>query len=109
MRTSSGPASTGWARSVRPTSPWPAPASWADAIGAGDDLQSLDAGVLAGFGGFSLGGKVFANTDVDEAEGAAAGLKFGFGAANVSVGYVFFDPDDGEETNLIAASAPTSV
>ena len=26
-RTSSGPASTGWARSVRPTSPWPPPAS----------------------------------------------------------------------------------
>ena len=68
-------------------------------------MQSFDAGVLAGFGGFSLGGNIFENTDVNEAQGAAVGLEFGFGAANVSVGYVFFDPDDGDSTNLIAVSA----
>ena len=56
-------------------------------------MQALDAGLLFGFGGFSIGGNIFANTDFDEAQGAAAGLKYGFGAANVSVGYVFNDPD----------------
>ena len=71
--------------------------------------RSFDAGVLAGFGGFSIGANVFANTDVNEAQGAAAGLKFGFGAANVSVGYVFFDPDDGEQHQPDRGSAPTSV
>ncbi len=47
-----------------------------NAIGPGDDLESLDAGVLFGFGGFSLGGNVFANTDFNEAQCAAAGLKY---------------------------------
>jgi hypothetical protein len=75
-----------------------------NAIGPGDDLRSFDAGLLFGFGGFSIGGNIFANTDFQEAQGAAAGLKYGFGAANVSVGYVFFDPDDGDSTNLLAAS-----
>ena len=75
-----------------------------NAIGPGDDLASFDAGLLFGFGGFSIGGNIFANTDFQEAQGAAAGLKYGFGAANVSVGYVFFDPDNGDSTNLVAAS-----
>ena len=75
-----------------------------DADGAGDDLKSSDVGVLFGFGGFSLGVNVGANTDFNEAEGATVGLKYGFGAANVSVGYVFFDPDDGDSTNLVAVS-----
>ena len=60
--------------------------------------------MLAGFGGFTLGGNVFNNTDFNEAKGAAAGLEFSFGAANVSVGYVFNDPDDGDSTNLVAVS-----
>ena len=38
--------------------------------------RSFDAGVLFGFGGFSLGGNIFANTDSNEAQGAAAGLKY---------------------------------
>ena len=75
------------------------------AIGSGDDLQAFDAGVLLGFGGFSIGGNIFANTDADETQGAAAGLKYGFGAASVSVGYVFNDPDQGDSTNSVVVSA----
>jgi outer membrane protein OmpU len=74
------------------------------AIGPGDDLQSWDAGFLAGFGGFSLGAGVGMNNDFAESEFATVGLKYGFGAANVSAGYVFNDPDNGDSTNLIAVS-----
>jgi hypothetical protein len=77
---------------------------WGNAVGPGDDVKSWDAGLLAGFGGFTLGGNVFANHDLNEAKGAAAGLEFSFGAANVSVGYVFFDPDNGDSTNEVAVS-----
>ena len=44
------------------------------------------------------------NHDLNEAKGAAAGVEFSFGAANVSVGYVFFDPDNGDSTNEVAVS-----
>ena len=73
---------------------------YGNAVGPGDDLKSWDAGVLAGFGGFTIGGNVFQNTDLNESKGAAAGLEFSFGAANVSVGYVFNDPDNGDSTNF---------
>ena len=61
-----------------------------------DDLRSWEAGALLGFGGFTLGGGVGQNTDAFEADFATVGLKYGFGAANVSVGYAFYDPDDGD-------------
>jgi hypothetical protein len=77
---------------------------WGSSIGSGDDLQSWDAGVLAGFGGLSVGAGGGMNTDFNEATYLNAGIKYGFGAANVSVGYVFFDPDQGDDTNLFAAS-----
>jgi hypothetical protein len=77
-------------------------------IGSGqgetDDLKSWEAGALLGFGGFSLGGGVGQNTDVFEADFATVGLKYGFGAANVSVGYGIYDPDGGETANLFAVS-----
>jgi outer membrane protein OmpU len=73
--------------------------------GSGDDLRSWDAGALLGFGGFTLGAGIGQNTDFAEADFLNAGLRYDFGAARVSVGYVFFDPDGGEETNLAAASA----
>jgi outer membrane protein OmpU len=70
-----------------------------------DDLRSWEAGALLGFGGFSAGANFFQNTDLDEGDGITAGLKYGFGAANVSVGYVFFNPDEGEEANFFVGSA----
>jgi hypothetical protein len=69
-----------------------------------DDLRSWEAGALIGFGGFSLGGGVGQNTDAFEAKFATVGLKYGFGAANVSVGYGIYDPDGGETANLFVAS-----
>jgi outer membrane protein OmpU len=69
-----------------------------------DDLESWEVGALLGFGGFSAGAKYGQETDLNEGQFINAGLKYGFGAANVSVGYVYFDPDDGEETNLFAVS-----
>jgi hypothetical protein len=62
-----------------------------------------------GFGGFSLGGNFFQNTDLDEGWGVSTGIKFGFGAANVSAGWVLFDPDGGDTTNLIALSGDIGV
>jgi outer membrane protein OmpU len=72
-----------------------------------DDINSYSVGALLGFGGFSLGANAGQNTTNSdfEANFIAGGLKYGFGAANVSVGYVLFDPDEGEETNLFAGSA----
>jgi hypothetical protein len=72
--------------------------------GDGDDNESWEVGALAGFGGLSFGAKYGQQTDLNEGQFINAGVKFGLGAANASVGYVFFDPDDGEETNLIAVS-----
>ena len=69
-----------------------------------DDLASWEAGALLGFGGFTLGAGYGQNTDAAEAQFASVGLEYGFGAANVSVGYGFFDPDDGDEANLFAVS-----
>lgn len=69
-----------------------------------DDLRSWEAGALLGFGGFQLGGGVGQNTDAFEANFATVGLKYGFGAANVSAGWGIYDPDGGDTANLIAVS-----
>jgi outer membrane protein OmpU len=74
-----------------------------------DDLFSWDAGVLLGFGGLSAGVNGWQNTDPNsiEAYGIAGGLKYGFGAANVSVGYALEDPQGdapGDTNNFFVAS-----
>ena len=69
-----------------------------------DDLRSWEAGALLGFGGFTLGGGFGQNTDALEANFATVGLEYGFGAANVSVGWAFFDPDEGPTENFLVAS-----
>jgi hypothetical protein len=75
----------------------------------GDDLRSWDAGALLGFGGLSVGANFFQNTDLDERWGVAAGIKYGFGAANVSAGWVYNDPDGGDEGHLFALSGDIGV
>jgi outer membrane protein OmpU len=72
--------------------------------GDGDDLEAWEAGALLGFGGFTAGVKVGQLLDLGEAQFINAGLEYGFGAANVSVGAVYVDPDDGEENTLFAVS-----
>jgi outer membrane protein OmpU len=74
------------------------------AVNAEDDLESWEVGALAGFGGLTFGAKYGQETDFNEGDFINAGIKYGFGAANVSVGYVRFDPDEGEEANLFAVS-----
>ena len=51
------------------------------------------------------GAKFGQETDLNEGDFFNAGLKYGFGAANVSVGYVRFNPDEGDDNNLFAAPA----
>ena len=77
--------------------------------GDGDDLRSWDAGALLGFGGLSVGGNFFQNTDLDELWGVAAGIKYGFGAANVSAGWVYNNVDDGDNSHLFAISGDVGV
>jgi hypothetical protein len=73
--------------------------------GTNDDLRSWDAGALFGFGGFTVGVGGGSNTDLAEGYFYNGGVKYGFGAANVSVGYNHFDPDGGDSSNLFAVSA----
>ena len=70
-----------------------------------DDLLSYAVGALFGFGGLSAGGQWGQNTDFNEANFANAGIKYGFGAANVSLGWNVFDPDEGDTNNVFVASA----
>jgi hypothetical protein len=71
-----------------------------------DDVNSWDAGVLFGFGGFTIGvgGGQNTNNDDFKSDYINAGIKYGFGAANVSVGYNFNDPDQGDSSNVFAVS-----
>ena len=71
-----------------------------DAETDGDDLESGEVGFLAGFGGLTFGAKAGHEDDLNEGDFANAGIRFGFGAARVSVGYVYNDPDGGETTHL---------
>jgi len=71
-----------------------------------DDLRSWDAGFLAGFGGFTFGVQGGQNTDVLENDFISVGLKYGFGAANVSVGWVYNNPSTNnfDDSQVIAVS-----
>jgi hypothetical protein len=72
--------------------------------GDGDDLEAWEVGALAGFGGLSFGAKYGQLLDLGEAQFINAGIEYGFGAANASVGYTRVDPDDGEENNVFYVS-----
>jgi hypothetical protein len=72
--------------------------------GDGDDLESWEVGALAGFGGLSAGVKIGQETDFNEGDFLNAGLEYRFAAAGVSVGYVYFDPDEGDTNNLFVVS-----
>ena len=77
--------------------------------GDGDNLRSWEVGALLGFGGVSAGAKFGQETDFNEGDFFNAGLKYGFGAANVSVGYVRFNPDEGDDNNLFALSGDLGI
>ena len=71
-----------------------------------DDVNSYSVGALLGFGGFSVGANAGQNltNNTFENDFIAGGLKYGFGAANVSVGYVYNNPNEGDSANLFVAS-----
>ena len=73
---------------------------WGNSIGGGDDLKSTPAccSALA----VRARRQRLQRIPTSMRPKAAAGIEFSFGAANVSVGYVFNDPDDGDSTNLVA-------
>jgi predicted porin len=85
--------------------------------GAGfhDDQKSWAVGGLLGFGGFTFGAGY--NRQDDFAPGTHdndivnVGLKYGFGAANVSVGYTFndYDEDGLDDSNLFVVSGDLGI
>src|SRR5690606_17502531 len=70
----------------------------------GDDLEAWEVGFLAGFGGLSFGAKFGQLLDLAEGTFMNAGIKYGFGAANASVGFTRYDPDDGDDNNVFFVS-----
>jgi hypothetical protein len=77
--------------------------------GFSDDELSWAGGALLGFGGFTLGAGYNRNDTFPhngQRDIVNVGLKYGFGAANVSVGWTWnqFDDSDLDDSNLIAVS-----
>jgi hypothetical protein len=77
--------------------------------GFSDDELSWAVGGLLGFGGFTLGAGYNRNdTFAHDSQGdiVNVGLKYGFGAANVSVGWTWnsFDDSDLDDSNLFVVS-----
>jgi outer membrane protein OmpU len=86
--------------------------------GSGNDFQddslSYGAGALLGFGGFTLGAgydRSDAFFEAAQADIVTVGLKYGFGAANVSVGYAYnwFDDDDLNNSHLFVVSGDVGI
>ena len=86
-----------------------------DAIGWDDDAQSWAVGGLFEFAGFTLGAGYNKSDEMGrELDIINVGLKYGFGPANVSVGYTYNDYDrltiggvdiDADDSHLYAVSA----
>ncbi len=70
-----------------------------------NDEKDWSVGGLLGAGGLSFGVTFGQNTDFNQGTFTDLGLKYGFGGANVSVGYVNWNPDHGKTQNVYVASA----
>lgn len=68
------------------------------------DLEDYAVGLGLEFAGLGVGGSYILRQDQDEGNGYIVGAKYGFGPANVSVGYAKDDPDVGDGFNLYVAS-----
>jgi hypothetical protein len=73
-------------------------------VTSGDDQKDYAVGGLIGLGGLSAGLQFGQRLDFDESTFGAAGLKYKFGAASASVGYVHDDPDEGSTQNVYVVS-----
>ncbi|HSA81081.1 MAG TPA: porin [Geminicoccaceae bacterium] len=70
-----------------------------------DDRRDYVVGGLLGVGGLSFGASWGQLLDEGEADFVQLGLKYGFGAANASVGYMYVDEDDlADEQHLFVVS-----
>jgi outer membrane protein OmpU len=79
-----------------------------------DDMLGYGGGVLLGFGGFSLGaGYQHSDSFFEPAKADIfnVGLKYGFGAAHVSVGYNFnkADDDDIDDAHIFVVSGDVGI
>ena len=70
----------------------------------GDDLEDYGFGGGVEFGGIGIGAGYAIREELDEGDGFTVGAKYGFGPANVSVGYSYDDPDSGDESGVLAFS-----
>ncbi|MEM7043089.1 MAG: porin [Pseudomonadota bacterium] len=70
-----------------------------------EDLEDYAIGGGVEFGGIGIGAGYIFNEEVGEGDGFTVGAKYGFGPANVSAGYSYDDPDDGDEVGVLAFSA----
>jgi outer membrane protein OmpU len=69
------------------------------------DRVDYAVGGLLGVGGLSFGATWGQKTDFNEGDWAHLGLKYGFGAANASVGYSYVDEDDlDDEQHVLVVS-----
>jgi outer membrane protein OmpU len=71
---------------------------WGEEEDDNDERLDYAVGGLLGVGGLSFGATWGQKTDFDEGDWAHIGLKYGFGAANASVGYSYIDDDDLDDT-----------
>ncbi|HEX6141284.1 MAG TPA: porin [Geminicoccaceae bacterium] len=77
-----------------------------------DDIQDWEVGFNTEVAGFAVGAAYGQATDFAEAQFANAGLGYGFGPVNTSIGWVWYDPDDpvvGGDSNLFVVSADVGV
>lgn len=73
--------------------------------GGGDDVADYAIGGLLGAGGLTFGASWIQRTDFNEADLIQLGLKYSFGAASASIGYMYADVDAlDDEQNVIVVS-----
>ena len=84
-------------------------ASWAEDEAGGDDLMDWEVGFNTEIAGAEVGAAYVMRTDANEADIINVGLGYGFGPVNASVGWVWFDPDEGEDANLFAVSGDVGI
>lgn len=80
--------------------------SFGDSETGGDDLEDWSVGGGVEFAGLGFGAGYTNHGDLGEGDGVTAGLKYGFGPANVSVNYSIDDRDaNDDEINFLVFSA----
>ena len=69
------------------------------------DLEDYGIGVGLEFAGLGVGGSYILKQEVNEGDAFVLGAKYGFGPANVSVGFDRSNPDVGDTVNVYVVSA----